>query len=186
MRAVEAAQGAYAGLSAAHHLLIKGGPLPVSLVQRMAGYLWFDTLYECVLPLVKGTPCQSRSSRTILSDWRRTAWPRRMGLASGDGARLPRGALDAVITLLLVPQAARHEQYNALPRQWARGRPRLFNFSRRVAAAVRLLEPRPGAVGRGAGGVHTAFLMCRRSSGPSVALVPEARRDGARARRKAK
>ena len=55
VRAVEAAQGAYVGLSAAHHLLIKGGPLPVFLVQRMAGYLWFDTLYECVLPLVKGT-----------------------------------------------------------------------------------------------------------------------------------
>ena len=56
VRVVEAAQGAYVGLSAAHHLLMKGGPLPVVLVQRMAGYLWFDTLYECVLPLVKGTP----------------------------------------------------------------------------------------------------------------------------------
>ena len=55
-RILEAAQGAYVGLSAAHHLLIKGGPLPVILVQRMAGDLWFDTLYECVLPLVKGTP----------------------------------------------------------------------------------------------------------------------------------
>merc|ERR1712216_781124 len=56
VRAVEAAQGAYVGLSAARHLLMGGGPLPVVLVQRMAGYLWFDTLYECVLPLVKGTP----------------------------------------------------------------------------------------------------------------------------------
>ena len=36
VRAVEAAQGAYVGLSAARHLLMKGGPLPVSWKSSIA------------------------------------------------------------------------------------------------------------------------------------------------------
>jgi len=55
VRVVEALQAGYVGLSAVRHLLAVGGPLPVLLIQRMAGYLWFDTCYECVLPFVKGT-----------------------------------------------------------------------------------------------------------------------------------
>ena len=54
MRGVESAQAAYVGSYALAHLLGGGGPLPVVVVRRMAGYLWFDTAYELVLPYVRG------------------------------------------------------------------------------------------------------------------------------------
>ena len=79
------------------------------LVQRMAGCLWFDTFIRVRPALVKGTLYQSVLAHHLVG-LAAHGLARRMGPASGHGARLPRGALGAVATLLLVPQACSAEQ----------------------------------------------------------------------------
>ena len=161
VRAVEAAQGAYVGLSAAHHLLMKGGPLPVVLVQRMAGYLWFDTLYECVLPLVKGTPLSIPFLAHHL-----------VGLAAHGLAKThgPLRAVTAHVYLAELSTPSLHCSW--FLKQLGRSSTTLYLVNGLVGALAYLIfrvawpplfvywnrDPAPWDAERG--GVHTAFLMC--------------------------
>ena len=161
VRAVEAAQGAYVGLSAAHHLLMKGGPLPVVLVQRMAGYLWFDTLYECVLPLVKGTPLSIPFLAHHL-----------VGLAAHGLAKThgPLRAVTAHVYLAELSTPSLHCSW--FLKQLGRSSTTLYLVNGLVGALAYLIfrvawpplfvywnrDPKPWDAERA--GVHTAFLMC--------------------------
>ena len=161
VRAVEAAQGAYVGLSAARHLLFKGGPLPVVLVQRMAGYLWFDTLYECVLPLVKGT----KLSIPFLAH-------HLVGLAAHGLAKthIPLRAVTAHVYLAELSTPSLHISW--FLKQLGRSRTTLYFVNGLVGAVAYLVfrvawpplfvywnrDPKPWDAERA--GVHAAFLMC--------------------------
>ena len=161
VRVVEAAQGAYVGLSAARHLLMEGGPLPVVLVQRMAGYLWFDTLYECVLPLVKGTPVSIPFLAHHL-----------VGLAAHGLAKthIPLRAVTAHVYLAELSTPSLHISWCL--KQLGRSRTTLYFVNGLVGAVAYLMfrvawpplfvywnrDPKPWDAERA--GVHTAFLLC--------------------------
>ena len=55
VRCTEGLQAVYISAAAVRHLLYSSGPLPTFYLQTMAGYLLFDSLYELVLPFVRGT-----------------------------------------------------------------------------------------------------------------------------------